>query len=190
MTQTISRIISEPLHAPLLTNFVTQNRRRTGASLCNDPMLQKAIQVCVRVSCATVDLRRRRAPIEHRAQDLGGHDDAACLLIERHITCHQPHIRELLSQLPVLLVAQSLERTGVHNTLLGGKRLGNGIFSDNGLARGCMRRHHDRFFPLLQQAISTQGVCALCNRHQHAAQHNVLRRCRATHASLTICRST
>ncbi len=60
------------------------------------------------VQVADIMLRnefRNVAPVEHGAQDFGGHDDAARVGVDGHVTCHQPHVLKLLAQLPELLVA-------------------------------------------------------------------------------------
>ena len=43
------------------------------------------------------------AVVEHGAQDLGGHDQAAGLRLDGDISCHQAHVLELLLELSVLL---------------------------------------------------------------------------------------
>lgn len=47
-------------------------------------------------------------PVQHAAQDLGGHNDATRVGVDRDIPRHQSHILKLLAQLPELLIAQRL----------------------------------------------------------------------------------
>lgn len=56
-------------------------------------------------------------PVQHVAQDLGGHHDAHCIGVDGDVSRHQANIRELLLQLAVLLVAQSLHQQ--HTSCLG-----------------------------------------------------------------------
>lgn len=43
------------------------------------------------------------AIVEHGAQDLGGHDQAAGFRLDGDIPCHQAHVLELLLELSILL---------------------------------------------------------------------------------------
>lgn len=87
-------------------------------------------------------------PVEHGPEDLGRHDQACGIRLERHITRHQPDICELLAELPVLLVAQGLERGGVDDPLLVAERHGDGVLGDNGLPSRGVRGDEHRLVPL------------------------------------------
>lgn len=52
------------------------------------------------------------APVEHAAQDFGGHDDALRAWVDGDVARHEAHVRELLAELPEFLVAQRLKRSG------------------------------------------------------------------------------
>mmetsp|Transcript_99450 Transcript_99450/g.221923 ORF Transcript_99450/g.221923 Transcript_99450/m.221923 type:complete len:239 (-) Transcript_99450:36-752(-) len=54
--------------------------------------------------------------------------------VDRDVARHEPHILELVLQVAVLLIAQSLDRRGVDNPLLVPKCHGDGIFSDHCLS--------------------------------------------------------
>lgn len=68
--------------------------------------------------------------------------------MERDVTSHQPNICELLAELPVLLVAQGLERGGVDDPLLVPERHGDGILGNDGLPRGSVRGDKHGLVPL------------------------------------------
>ena len=51
-------------------------------------------------------------PVQHAAQDLGGHDNAAGVLVDGDIPSHQPHILKLLAQLSELLIGERLHAMG------------------------------------------------------------------------------
>mmetsp|Transcript_106651 Transcript_106651/g.306834 ORF Transcript_106651/g.306834 Transcript_106651/m.306834 type:complete len:360 (-) Transcript_106651:293-1372(-) len=82
-----------------------------------------------------------RTPVQHGPQDLGGHDHARRVRVDRDVAGHQPDILELVLQVPVLLVAQRLDRGGIDNPLLVPQSHGDGILRDHGLAGRRMRRH-------------------------------------------------
>ena len=56
----------------------------------------------------------RGAPVQHGAQDFGGHDQAVGVLLDLHISSEQPHI-ELGAHVSELLVADGLDRSSVHS---------------------------------------------------------------------------
>lgn len=74
-------------------------------------------------------------PVEHCPEDLRGHDEASRVRLQRDIAGHQSDIGELLAELPVLLVAQGLERGGVYDPLLVPERHGDGVLGNGGLPR-------------------------------------------------------
>mmetsp|Transcript_75971 Transcript_75971/g.232528 ORF Transcript_75971/g.232528 Transcript_75971/m.232528 type:complete len:210 (-) Transcript_75971:70-699(-) len=83
------------------------------------------------------------AAVQHGPQDLGGHDHARGVRVDRHVACHEPDVLELVLQVPVLLVAQRLYRRRVYDPLLIPQGHGYGVLGDRGLARGRVRRDED-----------------------------------------------
>ena len=56
-------------------------------------------------------------PVEHAAEDLCCHDNAASVWVDGDVPCHQPHILKLLTELSEFLVAESLHIVLLLNNL-------------------------------------------------------------------------
>ena len=57
------------------------------------------------------------AAVQHRPEDLRGHDEAGGGGVDGHVPRHQTHVRKLLVKFPVLLVTERLDGSRVDNTL-------------------------------------------------------------------------
>lgn len=75
------------------------------------------------------------ASVNHVPQDLGRHDQACRILVNRHIACNQTHIPELILQLSVLLIRQCLDRRSVDHSASVLQRKGYCVFSYGSLPR-------------------------------------------------------
>ncbi len=88
-----------------------------GARLVTGPLRRRC--------CGTgIDVVGAHTPVEHAAQDLCCHDNAASVWVYGDVPCHQPHILKLLTELSEFLVAESLHTTLlVNNTNLSARSI-------------------------------------------------------------------
>ena len=83
-------------------------------------------------------------PVQHGAQNLGRHDDAARVGVDAHIPGHKADVRELLGQLPEFLVAQRLNGHTCTAWRRPSDYMDSCVLGTSWDVTGCMYRHLDR----------------------------------------------
>mmetsp|Transcript_8957 Transcript_8957/g.23121 ORF Transcript_8957/g.23121 Transcript_8957/m.23121 type:complete len:409 (-) Transcript_8957:529-1755(-) len=81
-----------------------------------------------------------RSAVEHGPQDLGGHDHARGVWVDRHISRHQADVLELVLQVAVLLITQGLDGRRVDDSLFVPQCHGDCVFRNHGLTCRRVRR--------------------------------------------------
>uniref|UniRef100_A0A6B0VAB1 Uncharacterized protein n=1 Tax=Ixodes ricinus TaxID=34613 RepID=A0A6B0VAB1_IXORI len=83
------------------------------------------------------------ALVQHAPQDLCCHDEAAGAGVDGDVARHEANVLEVVRKLPKLLVAESLDWSGVNDPLLFSKAQRDGILSHDGLSgRGVGGHQH------------------------------------------------
>ena len=90
-------------------------------------------------------VQRRRTGVDHVAQHLGGHDHHRSVRVDGVVAGEEAHPAraEHGDQIRVLLVGQRLDRGGVEGLCANGQSPGDGVLTDDGLARPGRGRHQD-----------------------------------------------
>jgi len=133
--------------------------------------------------------------VEHRAQDLRRHHEAARVHVDGHVAREQAHVAELLLELAVLLVGQRLDRRRVDHALLLAQAGRDRILGAHGLARRGVRRDEHGLVPLdardrrLLERVQRERV-RLCGHHLRVRQleHARIRHCARRYRDLVLAR--
>ena len=93
-------------------------------------------------------LEHLRPSVQHSPENFSRHHQTAGIRGQRDVTGHEADVRELLAELPILLVAESLERRSVDHSLFLAERESDGVLGNGGFPGRGVRRDEDRFVPL------------------------------------------
>ena len=105
------------------------------------------------------------ATVEHTAENLSCHDETTGVSAYLQITSYQAYIiSKLILEIPIFLVGQSFDRTGIDGTGAVFTRQGNGILRADGLSSGRVSGYKNTFRPfepchrLLLEVIELEGI--------------------------------
>jgi hypothetical protein len=108
-------------------------------------------------------------PVEHAPENFGRHHETRRALVLCNVSCDQTHILEYLPQFTVLLVAQSLNRARVDDSLLVSQRRGDCVLCHRSFTRRSVGRHQhtlvvlDAFDRLLLERVERELILP-CSR--------------------------
>jgi hypothetical protein len=150
----VARVAVQLRHPPRHLVRVGQRRREKHVAravreqdegLLDGPAARRAAEQVHLVEDDPLDLAHQgRAGESLQPQYLGGHDEAARVLVDGDVACDETDVAEEQLQLAVLLVRQRLDRRRVDHALAVSEGHGDGVLGTDGLPRRGVSGHQDR----------------------------------------------